>query len=175
MTRISIAGCKASIFNYPLPFMNTSLDWLPASKVSDLMFLLFVCLLYVFFIFISFCNIVLGSPFEPKLLFVTFEQNALQFLLQDFLAPQIIFIQISYYFRLLTNSIQMCAYKSLKLLSLNVRSVSNFHKRKSIFTWFHRKKTDIISIFLQETHLTKETEIQWRNEWGRKNRAAVAS
>ena len=59
----------------------------------------------------------------------------------------------------------MCA-KSLKLLSLNVRGVSNFHKRQSIFTWCCRKKTDII--LFQETHLTKETEKQWRNEWGGK-------
>ena len=55
---------------------------------------------------------------------------------------------------------------TLKLVSLNVRGVNNFHKRRTIFTWCRKRKADII--FLQETHLRKELEKQWMNEWGGK-------
>ena len=53
---------------------------------------------------------------------------------------------------------------TLRLISLNVRGLSNFKKRRMIYTWCKKKNTDII--FLQETHSTKEVENQWRNEWG---------
>ena len=33
-----------------------------------------------------------------------------------------------------------------------------------IFTWCRKKNADII--FLQETHSKKETELQWKSEWG---------
>ena len=55
---------------------------------------------------------------------------------------------------------------SLKIVSLNVRGISNFKKRRTIFTWCRRKNTDII--FLQETHSIASTEKQWKNEWGGK-------
>ena len=42
---------------------------------------------------------------------------------------------------------------NFKLLSLNVRGINNFHKRRTIFTWG-----------LQETHSKVETETQWKNE-----------
>ena len=51
-----------------------------------------------------------------------------------------------------------------KLISLNVRGISNFKKRKMIFTWCRKKKADII--FLQETHSKKDAEMYWKNEWG---------
>ena len=51
-----------------------------------------------------------------------------------------------------------------KLISLNVRGISNFKKRKMMFTWCRKKKTDII--FLQETHSKKDAEMYWKNEWG---------
>ena len=35
-----------------------------------------------------------------------------------------------------------------------------------IYTWCRKRNSDII--FLQETHSTKEVEIQWKNEWGAK-------
>ena len=41
-----------------------------------------------------------------------------------------------------------------KLVSLNVRGISNFHKRRTMFTWCRKRKADII--FLKETH-SKET------------------
>ena len=41
------------------------------------------------------------------------------------------------------------ASDALKIVSLNVRGVSNFKKRHTIFTWCRRKNADVI--FLQET------------------------
>ena len=51
-----------------------------------------------------------------------------------------------------------------KLISLNIRGISNFRKRKTIFTWCRKQKADII--FLQETHSTENNEAQWKREWG---------
>ena len=51
-----------------------------------------------------------------------------------------------------------------KLVSLNVRGISNFLKRRMIFLWCRKQKTDFI--FLQETHSKSDTETQWKNEWG---------
>ena len=53
-----------------------------------------------------------------------------------------------------------------KLVLLNVRGIINFLKRRMIFRWCLKKKTDFI--FLQETHSKSDTETQWRNEWGGK-------
>ena len=53
---------------------------------------------------------------------------------------------------------------SLKLVSLNVRGLSNFRKRRVIFTWCRKQKADLI--FLQETHSTKAGEYKWKKEWG---------
>ena len=54
--------------------------------------------------------------------------------------------------------------ESIKFLSLNVRGLSNFHKRRAIFSWCRKQKSDLI--FLQETHSTIERQDQWRKEWG---------
>ena len=53
---------------------------------------------------------------------------------------------------------------NLKLISLNVTGISNFNKRRTIYTWCRKQKADFI--FLQEMHSKKETEVQWKNEWG---------
>ena len=53
---------------------------------------------------------------------------------------------------------------SLKLVSLNVRGLSNFRKCRAIFTWCRKQKADLI--FLQETHSTKAGEYKWKKEWG---------
>ncbi|CAH3125330.1 unnamed protein product, partial [Pocillopora meandrina] len=45
-----------------------------------------------------------------------------------------------------------------------VRGLSNFHKRRAIFSWCRKQKADLI--FLQETHSTTERQDQWRKEWG---------
>ena len=49
-------------------------------------------------------------------------------------------------------------------MSLNVRGLSNFKKRKLIFSWCRKTKSDII--FLQETHSKFEVQNQWEREWG---------
>ena len=51
-----------------------------------------------------------------------------------------------------------------KFLSLNVRGISNFRKRRTIFTWCKKQKVDVI--FLQETHSTKDNELFWKRKWG---------
>ena len=50
-----------------------------------------------------------------------------------------------------------------KLVSPNVKGISNFQKRRTMFTWCRKLKADIM--FLQETHSTVKTETQWKNEW----------
>ena len=54
--------------------------------------------------------------------------------------------------------------ESLRLLSLNVKGISNFRKRRAVFTWCRKQKADVI--FLHETHSTEEREKQWIKEWG---------
>ena len=51
-----------------------------------------------------------------------------------------------------------------KLISLNVRGLSNFIKRKSILSWCRKQKAD--TFCLQETHSTVQKEKQWKAEWG---------
>ena len=51
-----------------------------------------------------------------------------------------------------------------KLISLNTRGISNFRKRRTIFTWLRKQKPDIV--FLQETHSTRGNEVLWKREWG---------
>ena len=55
--------------------------------------------------------------------------------------------------------------ETLTLLSPNVRGLTNFKKRRTVFTWCHKKNADI-DFFLQETHSKRDTEVQWGNEWG---------
>ena len=50
-----------------------------------------------------------------------------------------------------------------KFISLNVRGISNFRKRKTIFTGCRKQKADVI--FLQETHSIKDNETIWKREW----------
>ena len=47
-----------------------------------------------------------------------------------------------------------------KLLSLNVRSVRTFDKRKCILNWLGKQDVDIC--FLQETYSSNEIEKQWK-------------
>ena len=53
---------------------------------------------------------------------------------------------------------------NFKMISLNVRGLRMFKKRRAVFTWFRRKKADVI--FVQESHSTREDEVKWKNEWG---------
>ena len=52
---------------------------------------------------------------------------------------------------------------NFKLLSLNVRGIRNYEKRKAIFLWISKQNADVI--FLQETYSTKEVEQFWRLQW----------
>ena len=55
----------------------------------------------------------------------------------------------------------------LRFISLNVKGISNFNKRRTIFTWCRKRNAGIT--FLQETHSTLQTMLlQWKNEWGAK-------
>ena len=51
-----------------------------------------------------------------------------------------------------------------KMVSLNVRGINNFRKRRIIYTWRRKQNADFI--FLQETHSKLNSERQWKNEWG---------
>ena len=48
-----------------------------------------------------------------------------------------------------------------KVISLNVRGIRSFEKRKAILNWLFKQNADIC--FLQETYSTEEVEIQWKN------------
>ena len=53
---------------------------------------------------------------------------------------------------------------SVKIVSLNVRGIREFSKRKAIFRFCRRQQADVI--LLQETHSTLEVERKWKTEWG---------
>ena len=53
--------------------------------------------------------------------------------------------------------------KFFKIISLNVRGLRSLKKRKAIFLWLEKQKSDII--FLQETYSTFEDENIWRTQW----------
>ena len=68
-----------------------------------------------------------------------------------------------------------------RMLSLNVRGLSNFKNRTTCnFAWYRRQNTN--TIFLQETHSTVNNVKQWKAEWcapsefahGRSNSGGVA-
>ena len=50
-----------------------------------------------------------------------------------------------------------------KILSLHVRGIRSFEKRKAISYWLTKKKSDII--FLQETYGTPGVENHWKSQW----------
>ena len=49
------------------------------------------------------------------------------------------------------------------MLSLNARGIRSFEKRKALFRWLSKNKSDII--FLQETYSTPEIENLWKTQW----------
>ncbi len=55
-------------------------------------------------------------------------------------------------------------FKSLSIVTLNVRGLRDSVKRKAIFLFCKRSAADLI--FLQEIH-SGETDVRfWRNQWG---------
>ena len=61
------------------------------------------------------------------------------------------------------NNIRECGNVNVNLMSLNVRGIRTYFKRKKVFNWLTKKNADII--FLQETYSTNEIEKKWSNEW----------
>ena len=54
---------------------------------------------------------------------------------------------------------------NFKLLSLNARGIRSFEKRKALFGWLMKGKSDIC--FLQESYITPEVEKIWKSQWKR--------
>ena len=54
----------------------------------------------------------------------------------------------------------VCKDISFKLVSLNVRGIRSFEKRKALFNWLHKSQADIC--FLQETYSTPEVVNIWK-------------
>ena len=50
-----------------------------------------------------------------------------------------------------------------KVVSLNVRGIRTFEKRKAIFNWFIKQNADMS--FLRETYSTEEIKNQWKAQW----------
>ena len=64
--------------------------------------------------------------------------------------------------------------ESIKLLSLNVRGLSNFHNGRAIFSWCRKRKAELV-LFLQETHsITERRGAQVLFSRGNKNARVVA-
>ena len=52
---------------------------------------------------------------------------------------------------------------NFKLISLNVRGIRSFEKRKAAFNWLYKSQVDIC--FLQETYSTPEVVNVWKKQW----------
>ena len=52
---------------------------------------------------------------------------------------------------------------NFRLLSLNVRGIRSIEKRKAIFNWLVRGKSDII--FLQRRTALRKYELVWKSQW----------
>ena len=57
----------------------------------------------------------------------------------------------------IVTSISMKRNLNFKILSLNVRGIRSFDKRKALFHWLSKEKSNII--FLQETYSTQKLKI----------------
>ena len=55
-------------------------------------------------------------------------------------------------------------FYNIKIVSLNVRGLGVYNKRKLIYEQLRENKADLI--LLQETHGSKESAQQWKTEWG---------
>ena len=52
---------------------------------------------------------------------------------------------------------------NFKLVSLNVRRIRSFEKRKAVLNWLYKSQADIC--FLQETYSTPEVVNTWKKQW----------
>ena len=54
---------------------------------------------------------------------------------------------------------------NINIFSMNARGLgSNIRKRTDVFSWIKEKKASVVC--LQETHTTKDDEVNWVDEWG---------
>ena len=53
----------------------------------------------------------------------------------------------------------------IKVISLNVKGLRQYKKRRKIFNWCHKHGGDKCIYFLQETHGSKDIEKSWSNQW----------
>ena len=63
----------------------------------------------------------------------------------------------------IVTGISMKRNLNFKILSLNVRGIRSFDKRKALFHWLSKEKSNII--FWQETYSTPEVENIWKSQW----------
>ena len=63
----------------------------------------------------------------------------------------------------IVTGISMKRNLNFKILSLNVRGIRSFDKRKALFHWLSKEESNII--FLQETYSTPEVENIWKSQW----------
>ena len=54
---------------------------------------------------------------------------------------------------------------SFKIISLNVRGLRNYRKRRKILNWFVKQGCYNGVCFIQEAHCDLKTEQIWRNQW----------
>ena len=85
--------------------------------------------------------------------------RAMQIIIQRCVIRQMVFQVFPYQIRKI-----IAEMSDFRMLSLNVRGLSNFKKRRAIFAWCRKQNANII--FLQETHSTGNNEKQWKAEWG---------
>ena len=57
----------------------------------------------------------------------------------------------------------VCKNINFKPVSLNVRGIRSFEKRKAVFKWLHKSQADIC--ILQETYSTPEVVTIWKKQW----------
>ena len=55
---------------------------------------------------------------------------------------------------------------NIKVITNNVRGISNYEKRRNLFHFYCTRKIDII--ILQEIHSVKKTQSVWNTQWGSK-------
>lgn len=60
----------------------------------------------------------------------------------------------------------MNACFDFNITSVNIRGLNDGRKRRNVFRWLKKNKTDLC--LMQETYSTPEVEDIWRNEWGGK-------
>ena len=55
---------------------------------------------------------------------------------------------------------------TFEILSLNVRGISGYKKRRKIFNYLEKHSDKDTIIFFQDTHSVKKNENEWINQWG---------